>query len=135
MWHSGLQAIGALMTLQAIQVPAPPRGFSPAAAEVVPQFYHLYPATLGFLGRLAGQAAMTNLNPLLAVVSVLGVYLLGRRLAGVAAGVVAAAVLGVSMMQVWLAKYPTTEISGPWRPSVLFSITRSPSRAGQRRYH
>ena len=35
MWHSGLQAIGALMALQAIQVPAPPRGFSPTAAEVV----------------------------------------------------------------------------------------------------
>src|SRR5687768_18594213 len=35
MWHSGLQAIGALMALQAIQVPPPPRGFSPTAAEVV----------------------------------------------------------------------------------------------------
>ncbi len=35
MWHSGLQAIGALMALQAIQVPSPPRGFSPTAAEVV----------------------------------------------------------------------------------------------------
>jgi uncharacterized protein len=34
-WHSGLQAIGALLALQAIQVPAPPRGFSPTAAEVV----------------------------------------------------------------------------------------------------
>jgi hypothetical protein len=93
------------------------------AAEVVPQFYHLYPATLGFLGRLAGQTAMTNLNPLLAVVSVLGVYLLGRRLAGVAAGVVAAAVLGVNMMQVWLAKYPTTEISTQlWFVLALLSL-------------
>jgi uncharacterized protein len=35
MWHSGLQAIGAVMALQAIQVPSPPRGFSPTAAEVV----------------------------------------------------------------------------------------------------
>jgi uncharacterized protein len=35
MWHSGLQAIGAVMALQAIQVPPPPRGFSPTAAEVV----------------------------------------------------------------------------------------------------
>jgi uncharacterized protein len=35
MWHSGLQAIGALMALQAIQVPPAPRGFSPTAAEVV----------------------------------------------------------------------------------------------------
>ena len=35
MWHNGLQSIGALLALQAIQVPAPPRGFSPTAAEVV----------------------------------------------------------------------------------------------------
>src|SRR5918999_6610625 len=35
MWHSGLQAIGALVALQAIQVPPAPRGFSPTAAEVV----------------------------------------------------------------------------------------------------
>jgi Dolichyl-phosphate-mannose-protein mannosyltransferase len=80
-------------------------------AEVIPQFYHLYPATLGFLGRLSGQTAMVNLNALLAVVSVIGVYLLGRRLAGPLAGLVAAVALAVSMMQVWQAKYPTTEIS------------------------
>src|SRR6266540_669406 len=82
-----------------------------AKAEVVPQFYHLYPATLGFLGRLSGQTAMIDLNGLLAVVSALGVYLVGRRLAGRAAGVVAAAVLALDMVQVWQAKYPTTEIS------------------------
>ena len=35
MWHSAVQAIGAVMALQAIQVPSPPRGFSPTAAEVV----------------------------------------------------------------------------------------------------
>jgi hypothetical protein len=82
-----------------------------ARAEVIPQFYHLYPATLGFLGRLSGQTAMMSLNALLAAVSVLGVYLAGRRLAGAAAGAVAAAVLGFDMIEVWQAKYPTTEIS------------------------
>jgi hypothetical protein len=83
----------------------------PAKAEVIPQFYHLYPATLGFLGRLSGQTAMFSLNALLAVVSAVGVYLLGRRLAGPLAGLVAAVTLGVNMIQVWQAKYPTTEIS------------------------
>jgi hypothetical protein len=82
-----------------------------ARAEVIPQFYHLYPATLGFLGRLSGQTAMLSLNALLAAVSALGVYLTGRRLAGPVAGAVAAAVLGLDMIQVWQAKYPTTEIS------------------------
>jgi hypothetical protein len=82
-----------------------------ARAEIIPQFYHLYPATLGFLGRLSGQTAMISLNALLAVVSAIGVYLLGRRLAGPLAGLVAAIILAVNMMQVWQAKYPTTEIS------------------------
>ena len=113
----------ALARLPGLTLAEPPAGAWPAvrfpgfwvsdgsSAEVVPQFYHLYPATLGFLGRLSGQTAMLWLNPLLAVVSTLGLYLIGRRLAGVTAGVIAAAVLGVNMMQVWLAKYPTTEIS------------------------
>ena len=35
MWHNGLQAIGVVLGLQAIQVPPPPRGFSPTAAEIV----------------------------------------------------------------------------------------------------
>jgi hypothetical protein len=90
-----------------------------ARAEVVPQFYHLYPATLGFLGRLSGQSAMIDLNPLLAAVSALGVYLVGRRLAGAAAGAVAAAVLALDMVQVWQAKYPTTEVS----TQLLFVLT------------
>jgi uncharacterized membrane protein len=94
-----------------------------AKAEVIPQFYHLYPATLGFLGRLSGQTAMIDLNPLLAIVSVLGVYLLGRRLAGTVAGTVAAAVLSLNMIQVWQAKYPTTEISAQlWFVAVLLGL-------------
>jgi hypothetical protein len=82
-----------------------------AEAEVVPQFYHLWPALLGLAGRTIGQTAMVNLNPLLAVLSVLGVYLLGRRLSGPVAGAVAAGVLGTGMIQVWQARYPSTEIS------------------------
>jgi len=82
-----------------------------AKAEVIPQFYHLYPATLGFLGRLSGQTAMMSLNALLAAVSAVGMYLVGRRLAGPVAGAVAAAVLSLNMIQVWQAKYPTTEVS------------------------
>jgi hypothetical protein len=79
--------------------------------EVIAQFYHLYPATMAFLGRLAGQSAMVDLNPLLAIGSALGLYLVGRRVAGPLAGAVAAAVLAVNMIQVWQAKYPSSEVS------------------------
>jgi Dolichyl-phosphate-mannose-protein mannosyltransferase len=100
------------MTLYGAGIRFPGIWISDAArAEVVPQFYHLYPATLGFLGRLSGQTAMMGLNALLAAASAVGVYLLGRRLAGPVAGTVAAAVLALDMIQVWQAKYPTTEIS------------------------
>src|SRR4051812_10421056 len=92
-----------------------------ARAEVVPQFYHLWPALLGLAGRTAGQTAMVDLNPLLAVLSVLGVYLLGRRVAGqlagrfagLVAGAVAAGALGAGMIQGWQARYPSTEGSTP----------------------
>jgi uncharacterized protein len=54
MWHKGLQAIGALMALQAIQIPSPPRGFSPTAAEVVVDAADvLLPATEDRINRIA----------------------------------------------------------------------------------
>src|SRR5437867_9892802 len=81
-----------------------------AKAEVVPQFYHLYPATLGFLGRLSGQSAMMDLNALLAAVSARGVYLGGRRLGASAARAVAPAALGRDLMHVCQARYPTTDL-------------------------
>jgi uncharacterized protein len=46
MRHKGLQAIGALMALQAIQIPSPPRGFSPTAAEVVVDDANVIPADI-----------------------------------------------------------------------------------------
>lgn len=54
MWHSGLQAIGAVMALQAIQVPPAPRGFSPTAAEVVVDDANaISPAAEATLNRIA----------------------------------------------------------------------------------
>lgn len=54
MWHSGLQAIGAVMALQAIQVPPAPRGFSPTAAEVVVDAANvLSPDAEGRINRIA----------------------------------------------------------------------------------
>jgi uncharacterized protein len=70
MWHSGLQAIGALLTLQAIQVPPPPRGFSPTAAEVVVDAGNVLSAdveatinriALGLKQRTGGELAVVTL--------------------------------------------------------------------------
>ena len=71
MWHSGLQAIGALMALQAIQVPPPPRGFSPTAAEVVVDAANVLSAdaeaainriALGVKQRTGGELAVVTMS-------------------------------------------------------------------------
>ncbi len=71
MWHSGLQAIGAVMALQAIQVPPPPRGFSPTAAEVVVDAANVLSAeaeatinriALGLKQRTGGELAVVTIS-------------------------------------------------------------------------
>ncbi len=78
--------------------------------RVLPQFYHLYPALLGTAHDLAGPAGVFHLNPLLAAGAVLVVMLATRRAFGWIPALVAAALLSTNMLQVWQAKYPTTEI-------------------------
>jgi hypothetical protein len=77
---------------------------------VTPQFYHLYPATLATANDLVGSSGVFNTSPVLAVVSVCLLAMAARRAAGTAVAVVFAALLITSMMQVWQAKYPSTEI-------------------------
>jgi hypothetical protein len=92
----------------------------PATGQIVPQFYHLWPALLATSWNLRGWGGVTNTTPLVAVVAVMLVVVLARRVtmasgraAGIAslgAAVVAGAVLAPNMLQVWQAKYPTAEI-------------------------
>jgi hypothetical protein len=84
--------------------------------EVQPQFYHQFPALLAVahgLGDLAGgrgPSAVFHLNPLLAALSVVAVAAAARRAFGWPTALVAAALLSTNMLQVWQAKYPSTEI-------------------------
>lgn len=53
-WHRALQLIGAVLALQTIQVPAPPRGFSPTQADVVLDSAHvLSPEAVERINRVA----------------------------------------------------------------------------------
>lgn len=88
-------------------------GIWPAPGEpgkAVSQFFHLYPALLATAHDLGGDRALFNLNPLLGIGSVAVLVLVTRRVAGMAAALVAAALLVTSMIQVWQARYPSTEI-------------------------
>jgi 4-amino-4-deoxy-L-arabinose transferase-like glycosyltransferase len=81
-----------------------------APEAITPQFYHLYSATLATADDVGGRGGVFNVTPLLAVASVCLLAIAVRRAASTAAAVVFAALLVTSMMQVWQARYPSTEV-------------------------
>jgi hypothetical protein len=78
--------------------------------HVTSQFYHLYSSLLATAEDIGGPRALFNLTPLLAIGSCCLLVLATRRAAGTVVAIVAGALLVTSMMQVWQAKYPSTEI-------------------------
>lgn len=81
-----------------------------ATGEVVPQFLHLHPTLLATFGLVVGPDHMTGLLHLEALLSVLALWALGRRLwprgpwAALAAGLYA-----LSPLAVWVHRTPLTE--------------------------
>jgi hypothetical protein len=78
--------------------------------HVTSQFYHLYSALLATADDIGGATALFNVTPLLAIGSCCLLVLATRRAAGTVVAIAAGALLVTSMMQVWQAKYPSTEI-------------------------
>jgi hypothetical protein len=85
---------------------------------IVPQFHHLWPALLATSYELGGRTALLLTVPLMGVLAVLALCALARRvgssLLGPTGGLVAAGAAGLllatNMLQVWQARYPTTEV-------------------------
>jgi hypothetical protein len=85
---------------------------------IVPQFYHLWPALLATSYDAGGRLALLATVPLMGVLSVLAIVAVLRRvggqLLGSAGGLVAAGagglLLATNMLQVWQARFPTTEV-------------------------
>lgn len=79
--------------------------------EVVrPQFFHLYPALLATADDVVGTSGIHHTNSALAVLAAMALALAVRRAFGLAAGGAAGALLAANVLQVWSAKYPTTEV-------------------------
>jgi hypothetical protein len=86
--------------------------------KIVPQFYHLWPALLATAYDADGYDGIRFVVPLAGVLAVLLLVALLRRvgnaLAGPTAGLVAAGagglLLSTNMLEVWQARYPTTEV-------------------------
>lgn len=97
--------------------------------RITPQFYALHPVwqavaySLG--GPLPGQAIRASLllTGLWALAGVLAVYLATRQAAGWPAAILALAGLSINGVQVWFARYPTTEmLSQFWLWTGLWAI-------------
>ena len=89
-----------------------------STGTIVPQFYHLWPSLLATSYDGAGRGGLLVTVPLMGVLSVLALVALVRRVGGsllggrgglLAAGA-AGLLLATNMLQVWQARYPTTEV-------------------------
>jgi 4-amino-4-deoxy-L-arabinose transferase-like glycosyltransferase len=81
--------------------------------EITPQFYHLHPVWQAVAYSLGGQSSGVQAELLMsgfwALLSALAVYLSVRRIVGWETALLALAGLSLNALQVWFARYPTTE--------------------------
>lgn len=100
----------------------------PTTGQTIPIFYHLWPALLATAWNVHGWGGLSNVTPLVGVLSTLAITCLCRRVAlrlasgttdvggatrqlwSLAAATVGGAILATNMLQVWQAKYPTAEM-------------------------
>jgi hypothetical protein len=81
-----------------------------ATGQIVPQFYHLWPALMATSYEVHGYGGLANTGPVAGVLAVLLAVALARRIGGLVAGWAVGLLLATNMMEVWQAKYPTAEI-------------------------
>jgi hypothetical protein len=78
--------------------------------RVIVQFYHLWPALLASAFQAGGYTGLVNLTPLCGLLAVLAVTLATRRAFGLLTGALAGLLLATNMLEVWHAKYPSSEV-------------------------
>lgn len=79
------------------------------SGRIIPQFFHLPPVWQAIAHTFGGVWANLQIIGLWALLGTLAVYLIVRQFAGWPAGLLALAGLTVNGLQVWFARYPTTE--------------------------
>jgi hypothetical protein len=83
---------------------------NPDTGAVVGQFPHLFPASIAIGYGIHGLSGARETVGAWAILGLLAVYFLGRRLAGTAAAFAAAALLALHVIEVWFARYPNAEL-------------------------
>jgi len=82
----------------------------PARGTIIPYFYHMYPVWIAVFTVLFGIMGSLYVNAVFGMLCLLAVYLLCRTLFNRAVGILAGLLLSINIAQVWLARFPTTEI-------------------------
>jgi FtsH-binding integral membrane protein len=77
--------------------------------EIFPQFLHLHPVYLAIGFWLGGITGLVHVPPVYGVMSLLGLFLLVRRLLGAGPAVASALVLGLNLAQIWVLRTPFSE--------------------------
>lgn len=78
--------------------------------RITPQFYPLHPVWQAIAYTLGGVQAALLMSGLWAVLGSLAIYLVVREIAGWPVALLALAGLTITAMQIWFARYPTTEM-------------------------
>ncbi|HEX6675973.1 MAG TPA: hypothetical protein VF486_13195 [Actinomycetes bacterium] len=78
--------------------------------RTIPQFYHLWSAALASAFAAGGYTGLSNLNPLCGVLAVCLAACAVRRAFGLLTGSLAGVLLAANMLEVWQAKYQTSEV-------------------------
>jgi hypothetical protein len=85
---------------------------NPDTGAVVGQFPHLLPLWIAIGYGVYGLTGALHVLGIAAIVGVLGLYFAGARIVGRTAAGVAAALLAISVIEVWFARYPNAEMLG-----------------------
>lgn len=98
----------------------------PESGLVVGQFPHLFPASIAIGYGVDGLTGARRVTAFWAVLGVLAVYFAGARLVGRPAAAAAAALLLSHVLQVWYARYPSSEVV---MQALLFAAVLAADRA------
>lgn len=77
---------------------------------VSPHFYHLFPVWIATFYSIFGLLNSLYITPLFGVLGIMSVYLAGKRFFNDNVGLIASALLCISLPQIWYSRYPTTEV-------------------------
>lgn len=99
---------------------------NPDTGLVVGQFPHLFPASIAVAYGIDGLTGARRASGIWAILGLLAVYFAGARLFGRTVGFAAALLLGLSLIQVWFARYPNSEVA---MQALLFAALLATARA------